>query len=194
MFAGHDTTTATSVFGLQFITENKEVLEKVLKEQDEIYGDSDRAIEMDDLKSMIYLEQCIKETLRLRSPVREYFRKVVESPLKSSEGDIHISGTASVSINADFIHHSEKHFPNAFKFDPSRWASEQRRHPYSFIPFSAGPRNCIGQKFAMIELKLVLATILRKFKFQPKSKSEEMVIASDFISSPWPGCWISVPK
>jgi cytochrome P450 len=97
-----------------------------------------------------------------------------------------------VSLNT--ILFSEKHFPNTFKFDPSRWASEQRRHPYSFIPFSAGPRNCIGQKFAMIELKLVLATILRKFKFQPKSKSDEMVIASDFISSPWPGCWISVSE
>ncbi|CAG5109702.1 Oidioi.mRNA.OKI2018_I69.chr2.g4206.t2.cds [Oikopleura dioica] len=194
MFAGHDTTTATSVFALQFITENKEVLAKVLKEQDSIYGDSDRAIEMEDLKSMTYLEQCIKETLRLRAPVREYFRKVNESPLKSSEGDIHISETASISINADFIHHSEKHFPNAFTFNPSRWSSEERRHPYAFIPFSAGPRNCIGQKFAMIELKLVLATLLRNFKFQPKIKSEDTIIASDFISSPWPGCWISVTE
>ena len=60
---------------------------------------------MEDLKSMIYLEQCIKETLRLRAPVREYFRKVDQSPLKSSEGEIHISSKASISINADFVHH-----------------------------------------------------------------------------------------
>ena len=64
---------------------------------------------MDDLKSMIYLEQCIKETLRLRAPVREYFRQIDQSPLQSSEGEIHISSKASVSIIADFIHHRYSH-------------------------------------------------------------------------------------
>jgi cytochrome P450 len=60
MFAGHDTTTATSVFGLQFITENKEVLEKVLKEQDEIYGDSGRFFDLVELLICCSLKYCLK--------------------------------------------------------------------------------------------------------------------------------------
>ena len=60
------------------------------------------------------------------------------------------------------------HFDEPENFRPERFLGKQKRHPFSFIPFSAGARNCIGQKFAMMELKIVLSMLLRTFKFTPK--------------------------
>lgn len=71
-------------------------------------------------------------------------------------------------IFAYMIHRDEKYYPNADKFDPDRFLSENSkdRHPYAYIPFSAGRRNCIGQRFALMEEKVLLANILRCFEIK----------------------------
>ena len=80
MFAGHDTTTSTLSFALGYITENEEIKKKCLQEINEVLGDNQRPTS-DELKNLKYLEACIKETLRLRPPVREWFRLVFKVKL-----------------------------------------------------------------------------------------------------------------
>ena len=74
MFAGHDTTTAAGSFTLNFIAENPRVLKNCRKELQEVFGESGRQPTYSDLSKLTYLNACIRESLRLRAPVREYFR------------------------------------------------------------------------------------------------------------------------
>lgn len=186
MFAGHDTTTSTLSFALGYITENEQIKKKCLQEINQVLCDNQRPTS-EELKNLKYLEACIKETLRLRPPVREWFRAGTGTNLNIKDSAYYLFPESSVFNVTDLIHSDQKHFPNPEVFDPDRFLDPTlKRHPYSFIPFSAGARNCIGQKFAMMELKIVLSTLLRNFDFVPEYETGKLTVASDFVAAPYP--------
>ncbi|XP_052687181.1 cytochrome P450 4V2-like isoform X1 [Crassostrea angulata] len=183
MFEGHDTTAAAMNWAVHLIGANPDVQAKVHEEMDQIFGGSDRPASMNDLKEMRYLECCIKEALRLFPSVPFFGRKLTED---CKFGEYSIPKDTTVIIIPPGLHRDERYFPDPEKFDPNRFLPENslKRHPYCYIPFSAGPRNCIGQKFAILEEKVMLSNIFRNFTVTSKQSREELFPIGDLIMRP----------
>lgn len=144
---------------------------------DSIYSDDiNRDIVFEDLRQMKYLENVIKETLRLFPPVLLVSRELLED-FKVKEYLIPTGTTCVVLLYA--LHRDPKYFPNPEIFDPDRFLPEnyRTRHPFAFVPFSAGPRNCIGQRFAMQAVKVVLTSVLRKYRVTSLLTMDKMELA-----------------
>lgn len=109
------------------------------------FGDSDRPVTLEDLPAMKYLECCLKETMRLYPSVPAIRRRITEE-VQIEGYTIPVNTTVQLQIYA--AHRNEEVFPEPLSFKPERFLQDQSigRHPYAYIPFSAGPRNCIGIK------------------------------------------------
>lgn len=193
MFEGHDTTAMASNWALHLIGADLEVQEKIHKELDTIFDKSDRDATMDDLKEMKYLECCIKEALRIFPSVPVFGRSLTED---TKIGGVNFPKGTSALIVPSAMHRIESIYPDPEKFDPDRFLPENSvsRHPYAYIPFSAGARNCIGQKFAILEEKAILSTILRNFTVRSTQQREELCPLAEIILRPGDGIKVVLTK
>lgn len=87
--------------------------------------------------------------------------------------DLAIEAGTRIYIPIEGIHHDSDLYPNPYKFDPERFTKENmnKRHPAAFLPFGEGPRNCIGQRFGMIQTKIAILALIRDFTFEVCSKT-----------------------
>lgn len=162
---------------------HKDVQEKVWAEQKAIFGDNmTRDCTFADTMEMKYLERVIMETLRMYPPVPLIARQV-DQDVKLASGPYVIPKGASVVILQFAVHRNPNFYPNPDNFDPDNFLPDRmaQRHFYSFIPFSAGPRSCVGRKYAMLKLKVLLSTIVRSFKVDSKMKEDDFKLQADII-------------
>lgn len=165
MFEGHDTTTAGIAWALLMLGLNPDWQERVHAEIVDIFQDSDRAATVQDFTEMKVLDRVIKETLRLYPSVPIIGRTLSEDV---QLGPYTVPAGCTVNVDIHHLHRDEGFFPDPHRFDPDRFLPEnaEGRHPYAYIPFSAGARNCIGQKFAVYEEKSILSSIVRNYRFK----------------------------
>ena len=132
----------------------------------------------------------IKESQRLYATVPIIGREPVED-LDVGDGRIIKKGT-DIAICIYAMHRDEDLFPEPLKFDPERFSDENqaKRRPYDFIPFSAGPRNCIGQKFALLEIKSTIVKLLGHFKVLPGET--ELKYNADLTLRPENGLFVKI--
>ncbi|MBQ5153968.1 cytochrome P450 [Macrococcus caseolyticus] len=182
MFEGHDTTAAGSSFFLSMMGVHQDIQDKVIDELDKIFGDSDRPATFQDTLEMKYLERCLMETLRMFPPVPIIARQIKQDITLPSNGKQVPAGT-TVVVATYKLHRREDVYPNPTKFDPDNFLPERsaNRHYYAFVPFSAGPRSCVGRKYAMLKLKIILSTILRNFRVHSDLKEEDFKLQADII-------------
>lgn len=166
------------------IGQHPEVQEKLQDELDNIFGDDkERAVTADDLRQLNYLECVIKESLRLYPAGPFFARQLAEEVV--TNGHVMPKGTV-VWLCILSLHMNEEAFPEPARFDPERFSPQQARgrHPYAYLPFSGGPRGCLGQKFAMMEEKIILTNVLRRFNLKTLSTPDKLVLTSEIILRP----------
>lgn len=142
---------------------------------------------------MKYLERCIKEGLRLYPAVPKVGR-ILNDDVQLDE--YKVPKGCVIGIQIFFLHRDERFFPDPEKFDPDRFLPENThgRHPFAYIPFSAGHRNCIGQKFALNEEKSVLSSIFRNYRVTSVDSREDVKIISELILRPHNGINVTIEK
>jgi cytochrome P450 len=160
-FAGYETTATSMIWTHYLLGRHPDVCARLTAEVDRI--PAGRTLTVEELSSLPYVEQVFKETLRLYSPIHSLSRVALE--------DCELGGyvlpkgaTAMVSLYAS--HRLPQQWPQPRRFDPERFSAAQSaaRHRYAYLPFAAGHRNCIGATLAVVEAKLIIAQIARRFR------------------------------
>ena len=173
--AGFDTTANSIGWFIQTIGCHPEIQTKIHKELDDIFSDDpDRDPTMNDYKRMTYLDSCIKESMRLITTVPFISRSIADDTGVEINSDITLPKGTAVFIYTHCVHLDRNHWKDPLKFDPGRFSKE--RHPYSFIPFSSGQRNCLGKKYVSMKQLGVLSSILRNFTITSLQTNDEIVI------------------
>lgn len=164
MLAGHETTSVGMTWILHHLAKYPEIQANVRKEVRSILPQVGEPLTSEHLEKMSYLTCVIKETLRLFPPVPMVIRQAMED--NYIEGYYFPKGI-EVNINIISLHRNPKYWEDPLEFRPERFEDPNNIYPYSFIPFIAGSRMCIGHKFALMEMKTVVALLIDKFEFLP---------------------------
>ncbi|XP_053549485.1 cytochrome P450 4B1 [Bombina bombina] len=175
MFEGHDTTASGISWILYSMAKYPEHQQKCREEIQEVMGERN-SVEWEDLGKLPYTTMCIKESLRLYPPVPGVARQL-SKPITFCDGRS-LPKDAVVLLSIYAMNRSSSIWEDPEVFDPQRFTPENtsKRHTHAFIPFSAGARNCIGQNFAMNEMKVAVALTLKRFELHPDPNNEPLKV------------------
>ncbi|XP_012279407.1 probable cytochrome P450 4aa1 [Orussus abietinus] len=193
MLAGQESVSTATALTMFLLAGNQDWQEKCVQELEKIFGPDSRAPSMRDLTEMRCLEMCIKETLRLYPSVPLFARTLGED-VKIE--DHVIPAGCGVIIMPYCTHRLPHHYDDPHAFDPGRFdgANSERRHPYAYLPFSAGPRNCIGYKFALLEMKAMISAVLRTWQLEPVPGKKEVQPKFRLTLRATGGLWVKMKK
>lgn len=177
MFAGHHTSSGTASWALIELMRHPETMAAVVQELDELYADPDGkgAVEVSfqALRSIPQLEAALKETLRLHPPLIILMR-VVQEEIELA-GHTIPPGTV-VAASPRVSNRIAADFPQPDSFDPGRYLDprqEDLQNRWTWIPFGAGKHRCVGNAFAMMQMKAIFSVILRDYEFEMAQPSED---------------------
>lgn len=167
LIAGSDTTSNTSCAILYWITKTPGVLQKLQKELDDAIPAGVDVPTYDMVKDLKYMNNCIQETLRIHSTSSLGLPRVVPPGPGIDILGKHFPPYSVLSVPSYTIHHSKEIWgSNADEYVPDRWDNLTERQKNAFIPFSYGPRSCVGRNVAEMELALIVGTTFRRYDFE----------------------------
>lgn len=163
LVAGFDTTAQTlssCCYNLAVHPKIQETLHDVITSKIEEYGDVTHEM----IQELPDLDNFINEVLRMYPPALKIERCCTKD---ITYGGIHIKKGMMITVSPFALHYSKENYEDPKTFNPDRWSPEHKIkiNPYTFVPFGLGPRNCIGMRFAKEELKFVLCTLIKEFRF-----------------------------
>lgn len=163
LVAGHETSAVAMSWAWYLIATHPEIEMKLLQSVEESIGNNDPTFE--GLRDLGYTLQILEETMRLYPPAWLTDREPVEDDV--FEG-VRIEKNHDILCLIYGVHHNPKYWENPEKFDPERFntKSKETHIPFSYMPFGGGPRLCIGNNFALMEMQFVLAMLIRRYKIE----------------------------
>jgi cytochrome P450 len=180
VFAGHETTSNLMSWVMYELMTNPSVYQACQHEVNRILPN--RTIPTSQhLNDLPIIEAVLQETLRLYPPAPFFTRQCINKQIIGTGTDhpLHIPVGTTILINTYAIHRREEYWPRPNEFDYTRWLRDpvtglkpKLAHPFCYLPFAAGPRNCIGQNFALLEAKVMLALLIQRchFELEPGQK------------------------
>jgi cytochrome P450 len=160
LVAGHETSSNALSWLLYLLSSRPDCLERLRQEFDSVLGGA--PLSYSDVPKLEFAAQVIQEGLRLYPPFWMVDRMALSD---DSVGDLAISAGSTVVVFIYGAHHSPQYWENPESFDPQRFSktNEKLHTPFSWLPFGAGPRGCIGGNYAMLQILMILSVLLRKY-------------------------------
>ncbi len=164
MFAGHHTSSVTTAWTLIELLKSPQYLERMLGQLDATFG-TDGEVSYQALRHIDLTENAVKEALRLHPPLFMLIRVVMEP---FSYKGIDMEPGTWIVVSPTVSHRMASVFPEPMRFDPDRYAPPrlEDKQDYAFIPFGGGRHKCMGNAFALLQVKAILAVLLRRFEFE----------------------------
>lgn len=163
LVAGHETSSNALSWLLYLLCTHSDCLERVRQEFHSVLGDA--PLSHADVLKLEFTTQVINEGLRLYPPFWMIDRIAVSD---DRVGDVVIPRGSTVIVYVYGAHHAPRYWKNPENFEPERFAKEEMklRTPFTFLPFGGGPRVCIGQHYAMLQILMILSELIRRYDFQ----------------------------
>ena len=173
--AGHETTALSLAWSWYLLATHPQAEQRFHRELDEVLAG--RAPNVSDLPKLKYTEMIAKEAMRLYPPAYAVGREAIE---ETEIGGFRVPKGTQLFAFQWVTHRDSRYFDEPEAFKPERWENAEQIHRYAYFPFGAGPRQCIGNYFAMMEIVLLLATIGQRFRFSldPDHKVEVLPVLS----------------
>tara|TARA_B100000949_G_scaffold7740_1_gene6152 strand:- start:26 stop:613 length:588 start_codon:yes stop_codon:yes gene_type:complete len=181
LFAAHDTTTSTLMNMMYHLGKNKPWQDRLRKE---VFSVSKDILDFEDLNKLIDFELVFKEILRLHPSVMMLARRSIN---ETEIAGYKIPADTHLTLGTCFVHRMSEWWDDPLKFDPSRFEesrAEDKRHAYSYTPFGGGAHKCIGMHFALMNARIFIYQVLKKYKIQIDKDYEP---SFKFFPMPMPG-------
>lgn len=193
LITASDTTSASLVYAIYLLAKHPEALQRCFEEQERICRETSDEMTINELRQMKYLEQCISESLRLYPVLPLIVRSLKEDV---EIGEYVVPSGSDILVPVYELHRHSDIYPDPEKFDPERFSPENcaNRHAYSYIPFSSGIRNCSGQKFAMLQMKIILSHVIRRFQLELVKGKETLQPRYKILLYAHGGVWVKFNK
>ncbi|CAF0881016.1 unnamed protein product [Brachionus calyciflorus] len=174
LLAGYETTAQTLSYIAYNLAMNPNYQDKLIQEVDDVLDRHDGKINYESISEMRFMDNVINETLRMFPPAVRLDR-VASADYEYNGIKILKDMVWSVPIWA--LHHDPEIYPEPDIFRPERFDDKEKnlRESVAFLPFGAGPRNCVGMRFALLEIKTLLASVLSKYSFEKCDKTPEKI-------------------
>lgn len=193
LLAGYETSSNTLAFTCYLLALHPECQRRLQQEVDDFFTRHESA-DYSNVQELKYLDMVISEALRLYPPGFRFARDIEHDCVVNGQ---RLPKGAWLEIPAGFLHHDPEHWPEPEKFIPERFTPEAKasRHPFVYLPFGAGPRNCVGMRLAQLEIKMALVRLFRTFSIVTCAETKvPLELKSSSTLGPKNGIFVKMTK